>query len=200
MCTTNTHMVFGKGTEKARARRVSPPYLLRCNTICSSTMDTNAVQAAQTTMVAISTLVQGIAGGVIKVGEKTPRVAPVCVALLAAKEYVDGAGENKKELGELEERCTMITVRVNNEFQGSQTPTIDVEPLVNCVEELTQVAKRYNDQGSCWQMVQFRRHGHDIRRLGKKIETTVRTMGLARIFNTQERLERIQNMVVRSQQ
>ncbi|CAN0423039.1 unnamed protein product [Ectocarpus fasciculatus] len=167
----------------------------------------DAAQAAQlTARVAVSTVVKGIAGGVITVGSKTPIVAPLCAALLEAKVVVDGASRNKEELEEVSARCDILTVHVITKFKASETSKIDVAPLEECVEKLKKVAKRYHDQGRVSRMVNFRKDGDDIRKLQKQIEAVVPIMGLTGVCNIAEgvtniedRLKDVQEMVARLQ-
>lgn len=66
----------------------------------------DAVQAAQeVARLGVSTVVEGVATGVIEIGAATPVVAPLCVALLKAKGIIDGASRNKEELKEIHEWC-----------------------------------------------------------------------------------------------
>ncbi|CAN0020161.1 unnamed protein product, partial [Ectocarpus fasciculatus] len=154
----------------------------------------------------VSTVVKGIAGGVITVGSKTPIVAPLCAALLEAKVVVDGASRNKEELEEVSARCDILTVHVITRFKASETWTIDVTPLEECVEKLKKVAKRYHDQGRVSRMVNFRRDGDDIRKLQNQIEAVLPIMGLSGVCNIAEgvtniedRLKDVQEMVARLQ-
>eukprot|EP00903_Cladosiphon_okamuranus_P014025 g13042.t1 len=164
----------------------------------------DAVQAArETARVTVSTVVKGIAGGVVTVGAKTPIVAPLCAALLEAKALVDAAGRNKEDLEEVSARCELITVHVIDKFKASPTSMIDVAPLEECVEKLKKVATRYHDQGRFSRMVQFRRDGDDIRRLRDRIDAIVPIMGLATSYNTAKavtniegQLKNVQDMVV----
>ena len=198
------------------APNIPPPLpCAHCNNMYSSAMATATVQAAMATdtvqgaqeaaRVTILTAVKGVANGVITVGAKTPIVAPLCVALLEAKDVVDRACRNKEELKEVSARCGMIAVQVIAEFKTSPTSTIDVTPLEKCVEKLEEVARRYHDQGRLSRMVQFRRDGDDIRRLSDRIDAVVPIMGLAGVFGVAEgvasiedRLKDVQKMVVSS--
>lgn len=158
----------------------------------------DAVQAAQeTARLGISTVVEGVATGIIEIGAATPVVAPLCVALLKAKGIVDGASRNKEELAELCERCDLVTVQVIDKAKASNTSTIDVSPLQGCVDKLDEVAKRYHDQGCLARLAQFRRDGDDIQRLRARIEAVVPIMGLAGVVNIMDRLEDVRQMVVR---
>lgn len=165
----------------------------------------DAAQTAQeTARVAVSTVVKGIANGVITVGAKTPIVAPLCAALLEAKVVVDAATRNKEKLEEVSARCHMITVHVIDKFKASPTSTIDVSPLEECVEKLRKVAARYHDQGWFSRMVQARRDGDDIRRLSERIDGIVPILGLASacimakaVTNIEDQVKNVQDMVVR---
>ncbi|CAM9091318.1 unnamed protein product, partial [Laminaria digitata] len=139
----------------------------------------------------ISTVVEGVATGIIESGAATPFVAPLCVALIKAKGIVDGASRNKEELAELCELCDLIAVQVIDKAKASNTSTIDVAPLQKCVDKLEEVAERYHDQGRLARMAQFRRDGDDIRRLRARIEAVVPIMGLAGVVNIGEKLNQI---------
>lgn len=146
----------------------------------------------------VSTVVEGVATGIIEIGATTPVVAPpLCVALLKAKGIVDGASRNKEELAERCERCDLITVQVIDKTKASNTSTIDVDPLQKCVDKLEEVAKRYHDQGRLARLAQFRRDGDDIQRLRGRIEAVVPIMGLAGVVTIVDQLEDVRQMVVR---
>lgn len=124
----------------------------------------DAVQAAQeTAKLTISTVVEGVAEGIIEIGAATPIVAPLCKALLKAKAIVDGASRNKEELAGLHERCDLITVQViDDKTKASNSSTIDVSPLKQRIDQLKDVAERYHDRGRWARLAQFsqRRQRH----------------------------------------
>ena len=141
---------------------------------------------------AISTIVISVANGVIDIGATAPVVAPLCVALLQVKDIVDGASRNKEELEGLRARCELITAHVIEKCVASKSSTINVSPLVKCIDKLEKVATRYHNQGRCSRVALFRRDGDDIQRLHARIEAVVPIMGLAGIVSNGEKLEQIQ--------
>lgn len=152
----------------------------------------DAVQAAQeTARLTISTVVESVATGIIEIGAATPVVAPLCVALLKAKENLDGVKRNKEELEELHERCKIITVQVIDKVKASNTSRIDVSHLQECVDKLEEVAQRYHDQGCLARLAQFRRDGDDIQRLHARIEAVIPIMGVVGVVNNGEMLKQI---------
>ena len=165
----------------------------------------DAVQATvEMARIGVSTVIEGVATGIIEIGAATPVVAPLCVALLKAKDMVEGTSRNKDGLQQLSARCDMITVQVIDRCRGT-TPVLDVSPLVKCIEKLAEVAQRYHDQGTFARMAQFRRDGDDIQRLRDRIEAIVPIMGLTGVINIAEgvadmkdRLEDVQRMLVRT--
>eukprot|EP00752_Nemacystus_decipiens_P007557 g6751.t1 len=152
----------------------------------------DAVQAARETgRLGVSTVVEGLATGIIEIGAATPVVAPLCVALLKAKEVVDGASRNREELAELGEQCHLISVQVIDKAKAAGTSTIDVDPLRGCVDKLAEVAKRYHDQGFLARVAQSRRYGNDIQRLRARLNAAVQTMGLSGVVTNGEKLDQI---------
>eukprot|EP00752_Nemacystus_decipiens_P017435 g15629.t1 len=122
--------------------------------------------------------VEGVAAGIIEIGAATPVVAPLCVALLKAKEVVDGASRNKEELEELLLICKIITEKVIYKAKASKTSTIDVKPLQECVDKLKVVAERYHDRGRVARLVHFHTDGDDIQRLRVRVRDIVPIMTL----------------------
>ena len=139
----------------------------------------------------ISAVINSIADGALEVGSTTPVVAPLCVALLEAKKVIDGASRNGEELAELCELCDLITVQVIDKAKTSNTSTIDVKPLQECVEKLKEVAKRYHDRGRFARLAQFRRDGDDIQRLRAHIKAVVRIMGLSGAVINEGKIDQI---------
>eukprot|EP00752_Nemacystus_decipiens_P003237 g2995.t1 len=129
----------------------------------------------------VSTIVEGVATGIVTVGTATPIVAPLCIALLKAKNIVDEVSRNKEDLEEMCEWCNLITEQVIIKATSLSTPTIDVSPLQECVDDLNKVAKRYHrrDRGRWARFVYSRKDGEDIERLRVRIQTIVPIMGLA---------------------
>lgn len=138
-------------------------------------MASTAAQAARETA---RLGVEGVAAGIIEIGAATPVVAPLCVALLKAKEVVDGASRNKEELDELQMICKIITEKVIDKAEASKTSTINVKPLQECVDQLKVVAERYHDRGRLARLVHFRTDGDDIQRLRARIRDIVPIMTL----------------------
>lgn len=138
----------------------------------------------------LSSVVEGVATGIIEVGAATPVVSPLCVALLKAKGIVDGASRNKEELKELVERCGLITEQVIDKAKASNTSTIDVSPLVKCVDKLNEVAKRCEGKGCFVRMARFRKDADDIQKLRTSIEAVVPVMVLAGLLNNEEKIDR----------
>lgn len=151
----------------------------------------------ETARLGVSTIIEGVATGIIEVGAATPVVAPLCVALRQAKAVVDGASRNKDDLEQASERCDMITVQVIDVCRRKKS-VVDVSPLAECINKLTEVAQRYHAQGKFARMSQFRRDGKDIQRLRDRIEAVVSTMGLAGVVNIQDQLEDVRRMLVRT--
>ena len=149
----------------------------------------DAVQAAhEMARLGVSTVVEGVATGIIEVGTATPVVAPLCVALLKAKGIVDGVSRNKEELAEMHAWCHLITEQVIDKAKASTASTIDVSPLQSCVDDLKKVAKRCRDRGRVSRLVHSRKDGEDIQRLRDSIQTLVPIMGLAGVVNLMVRL------------
>lgn len=132
---------------------------------------------------AVSTIVESVASGVIEIDTATPVVAPLCVALLKAKGVVDGASRSKEELEELCSWCDLITLHVIDKAKASQVSTMNVAPLRKCVDKLEKVAKSYNSQGKCARFARFRRNSDDIQRLRARILTVVPVLGLAGVVD-----------------
>eukprot|EP00752_Nemacystus_decipiens_P008230 g7359.t1 len=154
--------------------------------------DSSAIQATrEVARLAVSTVVEGVTSGVIEIGAATPVVAPICVALLKARDIVDGASRNKEELAELCERCDMIALHVIDKAKHSRTVPIDLSPLQECIDKLKIVAERYHAQGRLARFAQFRRDGDDIRRLRARIEAVVLTMGLSAVVTFGDKLDQI---------
>lgn len=131
----------------------------------------------------ISTMVDLVAAGTIKIGAATPVVAPLCVALLKAKSIVDGANRNKEELEELFTWCGLITVHVIDKAKASKIATSVVAPLQKCVHELGEVAERYHSQRPSTRLVLFRKNDDDIQRLRARILAVVPIVGLAGVMD-----------------
>lgn len=165
----------------------------------------DAVQAAQETgRIGLSTVLEGVATGIIEVGVATPVVAPLCVALQKAKGVVDKAKNNENMLKELHARCEMITLQVIDKVNASTGSYTRVYPLKLCVDRLKVLTERYEKQGKFARMIQFRRHGDDIQRLRADIEATVPIMGLAvavttadSVANIKRQVEMVRQMLVR---
>lgn len=121
--------------------------------------------------------VECVATGIIGIGAAAPIVAPLCAALLKAKEAVDGASRNKEELEELHKWCKIITEKIIDKAKESKTSTLDVSSLGQCVDKLAKVAKRYHDQGWFAKLVHFRANGEDIQKLRTRI------LGIVPIIN-----------------
>lgn len=139
----------------------------------------DVVQAAQeTARFTASTVVEQVINGIITVGEATPFVHTFCVVLRNAKSIVDEAKRNKEELEKLRERCEMITVQVIHKARASRSSAIDFSPLEKCVDDIKALVKRYDEQGCCTRLVQFRRDGDDIQELRESIEAVIPIMGL----------------------
>lgn len=151
----------------------------------------------ETAGVAISTVVQGIATGIIEIGAPTPVVAPLCKVLLEAKDMVDEASNNKQELQELYALCEVITVQVIVKAKASKTSRIVVAPLVEFVDKLKIVAKRYHSRRTFTRLMQSIRNGDDIQKLRTSIENIVPIMGLSGVVLIADRLEDVRQMVVR---
>lgn len=141
----------------------------------------------EVTRLAISTMVEAVATGVIEVGTATP-VAPLCVALLKAKGVIDGASRNKEELEELLTWCDLIAVQVIDRSKASNISTINVAPLSKCVAELKEVAERCRSQGTFTRLALFRKDGDDIQKLRTRILAIVPIMGLAGVVDLLVRL------------
>ncbi len=157
-----------------------------------ATRAADATQAArEAARLGISTVFEGVTSGMIDIGTAAPVVAPIFVALRNAKGVVDGASRNKEELAELCETCHFITVQVIDKAEASGTSIIDVSPLLQCIDKLKVVAERYHHQGRLARLAQFRRDGGDIQRLRARIESVVRTMGLAVGLNNGEMLKQM---------
>lgn len=140
----------------------------------------DAVQGVrETARATASTVVEGVVSGIITVGAATPVVQTFCIALQEAKGIVDGAKRNKEQLEKLRERCESITVQVIDKARASTSSQIDLTPLEKCVDEIKALVKRYDAQGCCARLVQFRRDGDDIEGLRETIEAVVPVMGLA---------------------
>lgn len=137
------------------------------------------------------TVLQSFAEGAIEIGASAPVVAPLCTALLKAKDVVDAANYNKEELEELRARCERITVQVIDKAKASKASKIDVEPLRKCVDKLEDLAKRYHKQSKAIHVMQSRLHGGDIQRLRTRIDDAVRDMGLERVLDNGEKLDQI---------
>ncbi|CAN0075395.1 unnamed protein product, partial [Ectocarpus sp. 12 AP-2014] len=99
------------------------------------------------------------------------------------------ASRTKEELAELCGRCELITVQVIGKAKAATTSTIDVSPLVECIDKLKVVAERYHDTRRLARLAQFRRDGEDIQRLCKRIEAVVQTMTLAGVLDVAARLQ-----------
>lgn len=153
-----------------------------------ATRDDTVQAAHETARLGFSTVVEGIATGIVEVGAATPVVAPLCIALLKAKVVVDGARRNEEELKELLQWCNVITEQVIDKAKVSNTSTIDVSPLQTCVDKLNVVADRYHGQGCLSKLKQFRRDGDDIQRLRARIQAVVPIMGLAGVVDLLVRL------------
>lgn len=122
--------------------------------------------------------VEGVAAGILTVGAATPIVAPLCVALLKAKEAVDGASRNKEELEELLKLCKIITEKVIDKAEALRTSIIDVSLLQKHVHDLNKVASRCRDQGRFAKRMHFRTNGEEIQRLRARIRDIVPIMTL----------------------
>lgn len=139
----------------------------------------------------VLTVIESIASEAIEVGASTPVVAPLCTALLRAKDVVDAANQNKEDLEALHARCERITVQVIDKAEASKTSKIDVYPLQKCVVELKMVAEGYRRQRKATRMALFRKNGGDIQRLRTRIDATVRDMGLERVVDIGEKVAQI---------
>ncbi|CAM9536411.1 unnamed protein product, partial [Scytosiphon promiscuus] len=142
----------------------------------------HGVQAAQeTARVTASTVIEGVVSGIITVGAATPFVQTFCIALREAKGIVEEAKRNKEQLEKLHERCELITVQVINKAQASRSSEIDFTRLKRCVDDIKTLVQRYDEQGCCARLVQFRRDGDDIQELRESIEAVVPIMGLSAV-------------------
>ncbi|CAN0154938.1 unnamed protein product [Scytosiphon promiscuus] len=143
-----------------------------------------------------STVIEGIATGLIDIGAVTPVVAPLCIALKKAKEVVDGASRNKQELEELHERCGVITKHVIDKVKDTNSSTIDVAPLRGCVDDLTEMATRYQNRKRSARLTRLcksSKEGEEIERLRARIEAMVPIMGLSVGVTTDKRVANIEN-------
>ncbi|CAN0179829.1 unnamed protein product [Scytosiphon promiscuus] len=143
-----------------------------------------------------STVIEGIATGVIDIGAVTPVVAPLCIALKKAKEVVDGASRNQKELEELHERCGLITKHVIDKVKDTNSSTIDVAPLRGCVDDLTEMATRYQNRKRSARLTRLcksSKDGEEIQRLRARIEAMVPIMGLSVGVTTDKRVANIES-------
>lgn len=92
-------------------------------------------------------------------------------------------------------RCEMITVHVIDKANAWRSSTIVVSPLKKCVDELEEVAERYDDQGRF--VKKFgRKYDDRIQKLRARIEAVVSIMGLAVGFNNADKLLEIQVRLV----
>ena len=92
---------------------------------------------------------------------------------------MDEAKRNKEQLEELRKRCESITVQVIDKAKASKSSQIDSTPLEKCVDDIKALVKRYDAQGCCARLVQFRRDGDDIKGLREAIEAVVPVMSLS---------------------
>lgn len=144
-----------------------------------STQDDAVQGVRETARVTSSTVVEGVVSGIITVGAATPVVQTFCIALREAKGIVDEAKRNKEQLEKLGKRCELITVHVINKAKASTSSQVDFTPLEKCVDDIKALVKRYDAQGCCARLVQFRRDGDDIEGLRETIEAVVPVMGLS---------------------
>lgn len=145
---------------------------------------------------AAKTTIAGFASGTIEVGEATPIVAPVFVALKLVRDIFDKVKRNKKQLEELHDRCTLITtyviIRCNTE-----SSSISVTPLMDCVDELKVLAKNYSVRGTFSRLANCRRDGTRIQRLRDRIEALVPILALAAVVRVSEQVGGVQSDVQR---
>lgn len=141
-----------------------------------------AEDMSQSTMEAVTlaakAAAEGVVSGVIDVGEATPVVAPVFVALKLVMELFDAVKRHKDQLEELHQRCAMITTYVIVRCNTSSC-AIDVTPLNECVEEIGVLASRYSVGGMFAKVGRYRRDRDRLGGLRSRIENLVSIMGLS---------------------
>lgn len=161
----------------------------------AETSDQSVVDAVAS---AAKTTVGGMATGIIDVGEATPIVAPVFVALKLAKDTFDKVKRNKKQLEELHDRCTIITtyviIRCNTE-----SCKISVTPLMDCLDELKALSKSFSVRGTFSRIASCRRDGSRIQRLRDRIEGLVPVLELAAVIRVSEQVGGMQSDIDRIQ-
>ena len=123
--------------------------------------------------------------------------APLCVVLLKAKGVIDGATRNRDELEELQATCGMIMLQVIENARKVRHLRRSIRlPLVECVDKLADVARRYHEQATFARAVRFLRDGGDVRRLPHRIDAVVLIVGLGGVMNVMEQLDNVRQMLV----
>lgn len=156
--------------------------------LTQSIIDDVRAPTEEAVRLAAKTIVEGLATGIIEVGEATPIVAPIFVALKIVKEMFDDVHRCKEHLEELHHRCIVITtyVIVKCNSKGSK---IDVTPLEGCVKTLMGLALQCSVQGMFSRLVKYRRDKDQIERLRGRVEGLVQIMGLAGVVRVSEQVE-----------
>ncbi|CAM9848556.1 unnamed protein product, partial [Sphacelaria rigidula] len=134
-----------------------------------SVVEDVAASTMEAVALAAKTVVEGLATGIIEVGEATPIVAPLFVALKLAKEMFDGVKRHREQLEELHDQCTVITTHIIIRC-NAQSSKIDIAPLKKCVADLMRLATSYSVGGTFAKVVRYRRDKDRIDRLRRDIE------------------------------
>lgn len=71
----------------------------------------------------------------------------------------------------------------------ASSSTNDISRLKECVEDVKEVARQQRGQGCCARLVQFRKDGEDIQKLGKRIDEEIQTLTLAGVGNLRNQME-----------
>lgn len=145
---------------------------------------------------AAKTVAEGLAAGIIEVGEATPIVAPLFAALQAVKETFDGVKRHREQLEELHDHCTVITMHV---IIRCNTPSskIDIAPLKKCVADLVELVTSYSTGGLLAKVGRYRRDKDRVDKLRRDIEALVPIMGLGGVARVSEQLESMRNDIDR---
>lgn len=135
--------------------------------------------------------VEGLANGMIEVGEVTPIVVPLLVALKLARDTFDEVNRHRKQLEELHDQCMVITTHVFNRCDA-QSSNIDIAPLVKCVADLMVLATSYSVGATIAKAARYRDDDR-IDGLRRDIEALVPIMGLGGVVKVSGQLESIQS-------
>ncbi|CAM9693319.1 unnamed protein product, partial [Ectocarpus sp. 8 AP-2014] len=158
----------------------------------SSTAENVSQSTMEAVTLAAKAAVEGVVSRVIDVGEATPIVAPVFVALKLVIELFDAVKRHKDQLEELHRRCAMITtyviVRCNTD-----SCAIDVTPLKECVEEIGVLASRYSVGGMFAQVGRYRRDRDRLDGLRSRIEKLLPIMGLSGVATVSSQVEDVRS-------